>query len=1279
MSKQISKNRFLRSSRFQSVVAFLALAAGIPVVGMAANLNLSNNALEVVLNVESNIMILTDDSGSMGWGVMTPEPQGVAHLPADTGAGYWYVHPDPGATGAEPATNAWFYIVPTEEQIIADGGVAAPYGGVWRNWHFFYNKVYYNPHLTYPVWEGVDSAGNAYTNANSAAALYDPYYPANGSLDLTTNTTYTTDCGLAGCITATVSNFYPARYYGWADTNATTPANAGNGVMDADDDHLLVEIRSTTPNYPGRLAPIGDTGIGRSDCTDLGDGTATCTYAQEIQNFANWFSYFRKRDLTAKAAFSLAVKPAETVRIGIATINNAEADNLGVASMNISPASGAKKTLLDNLFAISPVGSTPLRVALKKTGNYYKCVTGNILGTTGSTPGSADCPVEAAPAGQCQQSHTILMTDGFWNGSNPAVGNSDGTDGDFGADYSNAGAFTDSHTNTLADVAMDFYKDDLHSTLTDEVSATARDIATYLGATNPFETMHQHMSTHTVGFGVNGTLPGNPGDPAVAFAWPNPITSTATKIDDLRHAAYNGRGQYLNAANPYLLVTAMQSIFNDIQTSTGTATAVAFNTQEIEAGTMVFRATFNTKTNKGDLTAQRYYVDTGVDPNIVWSAAEELDNKISSGSDTRVIITYQDTGTSSSAGVPFQWSDLTTGAGSQQALLDAPHPTNISVANNYGDERLGYIRGHSVNEGPIYNDGQFRDRVEVAGKLGDIVHSTPVFLGKPSYSTRNGGVYPQTAGQTYSDFADTYVNRAPVIYVGANDGMLHAFSGTDGSELFAYVPNIVIENLPDLTDPAYAHRYYIDSRPTLDDIYFTPARGTNSNTLSWNTVLVGGLAGGGKGYYALNVTNPNALDTEAEAKNNVMWEFTEADDGGVGSSDLGFTFSRPQIIMTNADDGSGNKVWVAVFGNGYNSTSADGDAALYMLRIEGGQDGVWTAGTDFLKASTGYGKAESADGTTPNGIGAVRSIDTDGNGTVDYVYAGDLQGNLYRFDLTSTTASDWAATPKVIFQARYKAGDAFARDIIQPITTRPIVTRHPTVASEFIVIVGTGSWMTTDDATSTDIQSIYGIWDDMGNTPLVTMNSVTNQLVEQVFSNEVNPQDGAIVGTQTNNPVDWRNVGAAGSKVKGWYIDLDVLVAGGSTVEFPGERAVRNILIRNGTLFVNTVIPRDVGACSTGIGGFTLAFNPETGGSGSNVIFDLDGDGEFTPTDNVDDTAGDANIVTRIASEGGILSDNTIIGNRLVNQTSDGDMGGFDFDPGDDPKTGRTSWREIIE
>ena len=337
---------------------------------------------------------------------------------------------------------------------------------------------------------------------------------------------------------------------------------------------------------------------------------------------------------------------------------------------------------------------------------------------------------------------------------------------------------------------------------------------------------------------------------------------------------------------------------------------------------------------------------------------------------------------------------------------------------------------------------------------------------------------------------------------------------------------------------------------------------------SWNTIVVGGLGAGGRGYYAINVTNPADFNDQDNAREQVMWEFGPEDDpDAVGAaSDLGLSFGRPLIAMSNAEDASGNQRWVAVFGNGYNSTSADGNAIIYMLFIDEGLDGIWNT-SDLVKIDTGIGGVVGGF-TNPNGIADVRAIDTDGNGTIDRLYAGDLRGNLHVVDVSSTNSNDWDSSSNrfILFNAQYQ----FTSDV-QPITTRPIAVRHPT-GTGFLVIFTTGSYFTDSDADNIDIQSIYGVWDDLSGNQVDA-----SDLVEQTLSNQIAAQDpsGALeVRVVSDNPVTWGTPGGSNA-ARGWFIDLDVPPQGSSSgVQFPGERAVRALSLQNGVLFVNTVIPQ---------------------------------------------------------------------------------------------------------
>ena len=1261
----------------------------------AGDLNISNSVLEITSGVESNIVILNDDSGSMDHGVMVVSGNDGNIIFRDSS--YRYAHPDPGVTTTKgPAANIRdsgsaatkdLGVTPTEEGLMAQGLTLADTEGVWRAWHKGYNNIYYNPEATYSPWDGLNSGGTSYGNVTAISAPYNPYDASLGSLNLTATLSYITRWkdNLGNNVeNLTINNFYPARYYTWTDTNT-------DSVVDASDAHTLYEIRSsgcsvtaTCPSSFVRSKYDETTRLGRLDCgTDNMDGTVTCSYNEEIQNFANWFSYFRKRDLTAKSALSKVIEDASLARIGYTTLHNNESVNLEVASMNLSSGSGNKKALLDKVFSTRPDGGTPVREGLENLGRYFECKSGDIFGSSSdSSPGGAGCPLLASPEGTCQQNYAIVITDGFYNGSDPSIDEEDQSPGDTDTQW-DGGAFAGDDDKTLADVAMYYYERDLHTTLTDSVPVTSIDVNRYIGAgsLSTTDTMHQHMSTSSLALGVNGSLNAMPSDPNVTFTWPDPAAGNEEKIDDIRHAAYNGRGNYATASDPVELAETLENIFEEMGTGEGASSSVAFNSQTIQNNSVVYRAFFNTKNDTGDLVAQRINpdgtlnVDVYGDSIFEWSAADKLDDQTSVSGDSRVIITYDDNG-ASSTGVAFRWSGTSSITTSQQASLDAPVPANVA---SVGDERLNYLRGQSADEGASFDDGQFRIRPSSDGKLGDIVHSTPVFVGSPPFTGRISGEYPgeypSDIPNLYTTFKNAEKNRNEVVYVGANDGMMHAFDAQTGAEVFAYIPNAVFNNLSDLTDPDYSHRFYVDLTPSVNDVFM---KKKGSSSPSWNSVLVGGLGAGGKGFYALNITDPSDFNTESNAADNVMWEFTEDDDGSVGNSDLGYSFSAPLIVMSNADtNGDGEKDWVAIFGNGYNSTSSNGDAAIYMAFLEAGQDGIWTAGSDYIKISTGFGKAESSDGTTPNGIGAIRGIDINADGTVDRLYAGDLQGNLYRIDVSSTTASNWgdSSNRDVIFKARY--GTSYPRTTVQRITNRPVVTKHPTAAG-YIVIFATGSWMTSDDSISTEIQSIYGIWDNNSGNEVQMIDS-DNHLVEQIFTNHTSTEHGFTVRSLTNNAVNWKDTGNNDSKVFGWYIDLDLPPAGSvSGVEYPGERAVRNIQLRGDFVFMNTIIPKSSNPCNAGAGGFELAFDPITGGSGSNFIFDINADGSFDLDDNIGDALGDAYMVTGIRFDSTTPTDAAFIGNYRITQQSDKSIRSIGTNTEQSNQAGRTSWRELI-
>ncbi len=1169
----------------------VALIIAVPIV-KSGPLNLAQNALEIAPGAEPNIVILFDDSGSMDWealmasGVMTANQPNGTNISSSNGGSV--VH-QPGCNFNYPYAYGMRFNTNTYSSSNYYGICVAE----MDNWRFrtsSFNKLYFNPTKEYKPWPGLDKNGNPFKDIDITKAPDNPYDPQE-YVDLTKG----------NWIWQGQWFWIPEfKYYTWKDD--------GDGLYENGEE---TEFK-----------------ISAAD-------------AKIQQNFANWFSYYRSRDLVVKGALGFVLKDLTNARIGFTTINTKN-NNYPVASMNASALSGNKKALLDKIYGTPiPAQGTPLRKNLRDVGKYFACESGNRFDASGS-----DCPIQPAPIGTCQQNYSLLMTDGFYNGDSPSVGNQDkNTSNQF-----DGGAFADDVSETLADVAMKYYKTDL-SGLDNKVPTTKYDIERSTSLTAD-DTLHQHMSTFTVGFGLTGSVNGFPTNPATAFNWPNPFSSNLAKVDDLLHAAYNGRGNYLSASDPGQLVVGLKEMFRGIQADVGAASAVAFNTQSLKTNAIAYRALYNPDLHNGDVLAHPVNTTTGVvdTSTILWSAAEKLDEKLAGNNiNNRNIITYRVNADGTKTGVPFNYdTHLTT---TQKSLLDNPVPFALPAGygdndGKIGDERLAYLRGDQTHEGDQADQGEFRSRLKNKGRLGDIIHSTPSYVGTPLFTGRDNDPYPTS--KPYSSFASTYSNRTPVLYVGANDGMLHGFNADTGEELFAYVPNIFFDKLTDLTFPDYVHKMYVDERPSINDAFYGDA---------WHTVLIGALGAGGKGLFAIDITDPTTFSTEAGAANNVMWEFTSADD-----ADLGFTYSRPIITMTNAKE-NGEKIWVAIFGNGYNSSSTDGDAALFIAKLSGGLDGSWVLNQDYYKSVTGKGKAESSDGLTPNGLGVPRAVDVDGNGTTDYVYVGDLQGNLWRFDLTATNPGLWDDTKsrQIIFTATDSNGKP------QPIVNQPIVVRNPKQGlGGVIVIVGTGTWFKEDDIGSTDIQSMYGVWDDFSSTGYPVSKS---ELVEQEFINEVDQVSGFIVRSLTNNPVNY----SKDDDVMGWRLDFDAEIAGGGTIEYPGERAVRRLFLIGNSLLTTTVIPNPALACEVLPGGFLIGIDPNTGGkSKTTVLFDLNNDGKFDEKDSLPNGTSVSGI--RLDE---IPNDPSFIGNRIVIQENTGEISSFGANL-EGMNTGRLSWRQLF-
>jgi type IV pilus assembly protein PilY1 len=1053
--------------------------------------------------VESNVYFTLDDSGSMDWGPI---------LRSDTGLG---------TSSGLPIINGRFraYYTPSFSQLYTntDGVYVLPpsngSNSVWdRAWvvrNHLANPNYFNPSVTYKPWPGTNADGTPiYADANPSKALKHPNQPLGESVNLTINHNFTED-------TATVANFWIPTYHVWIDSD-------NDGVLEVTDANTRIEIAPNTA---------------------------------EMQNFANWFQYYRSRMHATKAIVGDTINNTDASRMGASWFNAGHVRD--VATMSDAANKRNLQTTLYNLQ--NQIVGSPTRNALKAAGNYF-------MNATGSGP-----ILSAAEGGECQQNFNIVMSDGFWNGNNPAVGNTDVDGGgndtafDGNATQSNDGGnYADSASNTLADVAMRNYETDLRTDLANRVPKQA----------TIDEADHQHLVTYSVGFGIDGTLDPATTDPlAAGFSWPTPSPNSNTTVDDLWHASYNGRGTYLSAQNPIELQQALSAAITDISQRTGTTAAVALNTARLSTEAVVYLAQFNSNRWQGNLLAYPIAdLDTGtLQTTPKWDAASRLNGR-NLASKPRTIISYSDA-PAVRDGVPFQWADISIGMRDDLKTNALGGVDTDSV----GRARLDYLRGDRSNEGTGFF---FRERLSL---LGDIVNSGPVFVGEPTINWPDVAPFPEGI-DAYSKFKNGAAkDRKKMVYVGANDGMLHAFDDATGDELLAYVPGIfnstaIGQGLHYLTEPNYVHRFYVDQTPAVSDAFIS-----TGGTTQWRTVLVDGLRSGGRGLFALDVTEPSLFNSETNADRIVMWEFTNDDD-----IDLGYTFSRPFIGLAN------NGKWVAIFGNGYNDLGS-GEASLYIVDLEGGVDGNWTVG-DYWKIPTGVG-----DTTNRNGLATPALADIDGNGTVDRVYAGDLQGNMWVFDISAGNPSQWGfaygsnATPRPLFST--PAG--------QPITAKPVLAKHPTQpdstspsnSPNLMVFFGTGQYLVDSDKTSTGTQSYYGVWDE-GTGDLTTAN-----LVEQTFDSSF------AVKVLSRNPINY-------ASQFGWYFNLAET----------GERSVTASIARADTVFFNSFVPVE-DPCSIGGFGFKYAVDMATGGSPLEPSFDTNGDGVINEFDLVSNGLTESTLV----------------------------------------------------
>lgn len=955
---------------------------------------------------------------------------------------------------------------------------------------------------------------------------------------------------------------------------------------------------------PGRTYPKTSE---RSDCSTEG----YCTYEEEMTNFANWYAYYRTRMQMMKTATGRAFAPLpETYRIGFITINpGATVSSSRYLRIDdfTTGAGNQRDKWYGKLYAQTNNGGTPLREALSRVGQLYAGKFGSGFLTKGIP--ETDDPIQLS----CQSNFAILSTDGYWNNeggrdlSNKALGDVDGVEDD---NYSKSqdGVYDEEKaSNTLSDAALYYYQTDLRPDIENNVRQSTRDSA-----------QHQHMTTFTLGLGLDGTLTydrnyetqqsGDFHDIRTGDrSWPIPVAEQPSALDDLWHAAVSGRGKFFSASDPQELALGLQDTLTALQATPGAGAAAATsNLQPVSGDNFAFTAEYRTVEWSGDLKARTIDLSNGnVSSVVLWSARERLDQK---AWNTRRIYTY-DAGDDSTGGnrmKSFCWPGSTDAAcadgsglsAAEQAhfnptlLIQYPSLTATQQEAMTGQKIVDYIRGDRANEmaGTSTITDLFRERTSA---LGDFVSAQPRYVRASdfSYADANyaafrictagyGGPAETQPACGAGDFPRFPKPRRGTVFAAANDGMLHAFetdvnndpyyqtagistpetsddtftgdNAGNGEERWAYIPSTVLPNLAKLAESPYTHRYFVDGSPQVGDI----CKGACATVADWRTILVGGLNAGGRGYYALDITNPESPKA--------LWEFTVSSTclsdaqaaSGLYDADchLGYTYGNPLITKRKADG-----KWLVIVASGHNNFNpGDGKGYLYVLDAY--------TGKILKRIGTGAGSAGTASDhadANPAGLAKINGWADNSavNNTTLAVYGGDLLGNLWKFELDDERSGYLTA---IKLATLTDAGGA-----AQPVTTRPELAY---VNGYRAVYVATGKYLGLDDPGSTAQQTVYAIRDDLSGA---TVDARTETVARTLGS-------GSLPATRRvtdNNGISW-------AAQKGWRVDLPDT----------GERVNVDPLLQLGTLTVASNVP-NVDVCTSGGYSYLNFFNIVDGGS----------------------------------------------------------------------------------
>lgn len=839
------------------------------------------------------------------------------------------------------------------------------------------------------------------------------------------------------------------------------------------------------------------------------------------------------------------------MRFGLMAFDRDDNSDGGRVLAGIGSAASTITTQIDGLRSET---WTPLAEAYYEMTRYYRGMAANYTGDNFSSPIQY----------RCQKNFGIVVTDGLptYDTSFPAddpLGGANIPDWDGvgnglaeGVQYSDGLGGAENGEGSflyLDDIAKFAYDSDLRGAGNDQAGVSFNDV----------DFSKQNLTTYTVGFSVDNQM--------------------------LRDAAERGNGEYYTANSAEQLNNVLGRALQSIKERTSSAAAIATNSTRLDTDTLIYQAKFNSGDWSGELIA--YGINT--DGSVGLPRWRTGDSGLIPDAASRNVYTY-----TGSAGVSFSWGNL---AATQKTALSNNDADGAVIVN--------WLRGGSSGAtlSAASSDEVLRNRTTI---LGDIVNSDPVFVGAQSYgyTVPNDPLVATEPADSYQAYVDAKAVSGAVktVMVGANDGMLHGFNAETGRELFAYFPSSLYParnsnpgatpGLRYLTKSTYTHKYYVDGSIGVGDVYST----------AWKTYAVGGLGAGGRGVYALNITSPSNFSAS-----DVLWEITAPDTSpaspatnGSDWNDLGHVYGPP--VVARVQDGT----WVAIFSNGYNSNT--GRAALYIVNA--------TTGALIKRIYAGAGTATAPDSVdapaTPNGLSAPAVV-VDASRKVTTVYAGDLKGHLWKFNLNDGSAANWdvayttgsgqSEIKAPLFTARNAAGQ------IQPITSGLEIGAHPN--GGMMLYFGTGKYFETSDSTvgaNPQKQSFYGIWDKIGNSnasntsggPITSLDR--SLLRQQTITTETS--DYRVVSMNAISTAQWAGL-------RGWYLDL---VPPSGTAA--GERAVSLPLLRAGRIIFTTVIP-SADPCLAGGTSWLMEMDSVTGGNLNYPVLDVNDDGEFNSADKV--------------------------------------------------------------